>query len=417
MIDALLAPDRVFDGHETRSGLVVGIDGGRIVYVGPDADAPAARTREELPGATLAPGLIDMHVHMTPWAVFGFLAAGVTTVRDLANDVDTATALLSRVPVSPRVHWLGWALDGPEVNWPTVSRGHATPAELAAAVHAAADRGLRAVKLYANLSGEFIEAAVAAGHERGIRIVSHCGTDRLREAVAAGIDEAQHLAGSLARDLGAEPGPAAIQAFLALDVEHCPTLVVWEGMALIGVPRAHRDRGRDWVPAAIEEAWADSRHATQPADERAQRLGDLVERLGLVRALYEAGRRIVVGSDAAFIGLSPGFSLHDELGLMVVAGVPALDVMRSVTSGNADVLGETGEVGCILPGARADLVAFDGDPTVTITDVGRVRQVWFDGRAIDPVELRAAADAEFLTHPDGPPDQLALQRFIPGARH
>jgi imidazolonepropionase-like amidohydrolase len=419
MIETLLAPDRVFDGRDTRVGAVVGLDAGRIVYVGPESSAPHARDRHELPGATLAPGLIDMHVHVTPWAMFGFLAAGVTTVRDLANDIDTATELLERVPAHfmPRIHWLGRALDGPEVNWPTISTGHATPAELADSIHAAADRGLRAVKLYANLSGEFIEAAVAVGRERGIRIVSHCGTDRLREAVAAGIDEAQHLAGALARDLGVEPGPSAIEAFLELEVDHCPTLVVWEGMALIGVPRAHRDRGRDWVPPLIEEAWADARHATQPAHERQQRLADLVERLGLVRALHEAGRRIVVGSDAAFIGLAPGFSLHDELGLLVVAGVPAIDAMRAVTSGNADVLGETGEVGCILPGARADLVAFDGDPTVTITDVGRVRQVWSGGRAIDAAELRAAADAEFRTPPDGPPDRLALQRYIPGARH
>ena len=419
MIDLLLVPDRVFDGESTRAGLAVGIMGDRFAYLGPADVAPVSVTVTRMPGVTITPGLIDMHVHMSAWTCFGFLAAGVTTVRDLANDLERAPAQLDRVPegMSPRVHWVGPALDGGKVNWPTVSRGHDSPEAMADSVRQLAERGIRAIKLYANVTGEYMAAAVAEARKHGMRVLSHPGTTRLREAVAAGVDEVQHLAGALAIDLQVPRGRDSLDALLALDVDHCPTLSVWEGMAMIGAPRAHRDAGRAWVPPQMELAWSESRHATQPAEERNLRLADLVERMAIVKALHESGRGFLVGSDASFIGLAPGFSLHDELGLLFLSGVPPLDVMRAVTRRNAHALGMEGEVGTIAEGALADVVAFEGDPTEAITDVGRISQVWLGGVAVDPVALRAAADLEFEHPLDGPPDELALQRYIPAAPH
>lgn len=419
MIDTLLVPDRVFDGHTVAERIAVGVAGDRIVYVGPEDAAPAAARRERLEGVTLLPGLIDMHVHVTSWSVFGFLAAGVTSVRDLGNDVELAERNLARVPAGmvPRIHWVGPVLDGPHANWPALGRAHRTPEEMARSVHELADRGMRTVKLYANVDGASMAAAVRAGAERGIRVVGHNGLKRLREAAEAGVAESQHLSGALAADLGVEPGPAAIEAFLAIEIDHCPTLVVWEGMSHAGEPRAHRDRGRDWVPAGVERGWRESHHAGMSSEERAVRLDGLIERMRLVRALRDAGRRIVVGSDACFIGLSPGFSLHDEVGLLVQSGLEPIEALRAVTSGNAEVLGEAGEVGCISSGAQADLLAVAGDPTSWIADLARVEGVWLGGARIDPVALRAAADVEFAQPLDGAPDLLARQRFIPAAPH
>ncbi len=254
--DLLLVPDRVFDGHSTRESLAVGITEGRISYVGPVDDAPEARQTERLSGTTLTPGLIDMHVHVTAWSVFGYLAAGVTTVRDLGNDVPRVLSTLERAPAQyvPRVQWVGPLLDGPEANWPMLARAHRSPEALAETIRELAAEGRTAVKLYANLEGEFFEAAVREARQHGIRVVAHVGTTQLRAAAAAGVDEVQHLAGALARDLGAEPGEEAVRALLDIPLEHCPTLVVWEGMALVGAPRAHRDRARSWMPASIEDA-------------------------------------------------------------------------------------------------------------------------------------------------------------------
>ncbi len=410
-------PDRIFDGHSVLDNMAVGVTGSQISSVVAVEAVPSGAPTRLLPGVTLTPGLIDAHVHLAPWMVFGLLAAGVTTVRDVGNDVDTVVPMLDRltgVPL-PTVHWSGPLLEGTHVNWPPISVGHETTDEIRSTVNQLAERGFGAIKLYANATPDLVAAASGQAHARGMRVLGHLGATGLFEAVDAGVDELQHLAGCLAGSIGAPTWPAGAEAVAAVPIDHCVTLIVWDSLAHLGQPRADRDRAMEWVPDTIKVAWSEAYHARQPAAERHRRALEVAEYSAAIPVLYRAGRTILVGSDSPFAGLIPGFALHDEAALLVEAGLTPLDAMRAVTMVNSQAL-QTEEVGRIEPGAIADLVAFDGDPTVRIADLNRVQAVWRGGVEIDLVKLADLARKHFLVREVAPIDRLAELRYTPATR-
>lgn len=415
--EQFLIADRVFDGHNVSHDVAVGVAAGRVSRVLPISDVPAGAATLVLDGATLTPGLIDALVHLAPWMVYGLLAAGVTTVRDVGNDIDAVIPLLDALPAGPRptVHWSGPLLESTKVNWPTLAKAHATTDEIRASVDELADRGLRSIKLYANATAELMQAASDQAHRRGLRVLGHLGASNLDDAVAAGVDELQHLAGCLASDLGEPTWEAAARRVAAAPLDHCLTLVMWHALAHLGDPRAERDAAFAWVPGHTRDAWAQAHHASQPAADRVRRMRELAERMASIPVLREAGRLLLIGSDSPFPGLIPGFALHDEAGLLVESGFTPLDALRGLTAGNADIIG-LDDAGRIVAGAPADLVAFRGDPTSRIADLSHVTAVWRTGSRVDLTELAATAAKVFQQAGASPMDQLSAQRYIPATQ-
>lgn len=408
-----LVPERVFDGERVLTGHAVAIEDGRVTGVLPLAELPADARREELPGLTLAPGLIDMHAHITPWMVFGLLAAGVTRARDTGNDVPVIRTMLERldnVPL-PVVHWSGPLIEGSDVNWPSIAVRHESPDLVEATVSAGAARGDEAIKMYYNATPDIVGAATTSAHAHGLRALGHVGRTTFDECVERDVDELQHFAGCLPSDLGLDD-EAGHRHIAESDIEHCPTLGLWLRMARLGEPSNWRDRELRWVHPQALRNWKAAHHASQPAQERLRRLRDFVARQSLAAAMITAGRSLLVGSDTPFPGVIPGFSLHDEAGLLVEAGMTPLAVMTALTSGNAAALGST-DAGRIVAGVPADLVAFAGDPTERIAEISEVAGVWRDGVRIDLDALLERARQEFGNPADSPVDLLADLHYVP----
>jgi hypothetical protein len=416
MAESFLLATRVFDGHEVHPDSAVGIEDGRVTRVLPAASVPAGAQVQSLQGVTLMPGLIDAHVHLAPWMMFGLLAAGVTAVRDCGNDIDRVEELMGELPIPthlrPSVEWSGPLLESDRVNWPSIARAHATDDEIRTTVDELADRGLRWITLYANATPSLMAAAASQAHRRGLRALGYPGASRLMEAVAARVDEVQHLAGCLAADLDLDAAARPGEVVAGADVDHCPTLVMWRALAELGQPRAARDRGAEWAPQRVVDGWSSAHHATQSAENRLKRLADLRERMSLIMVLRDHGRRLLVGSDAPFPGLLPGVSLHDEAGLLVQCGISELEVLRALTSGNAEAVG-LADRGRLVPGAVADIVAVTGDPTTTIAHLSRVESVWKAGQPIDFVMLRSLAAQYLERASEAPIDSLARLRYTP----
>lgn len=410
-----LAADAVWDGGRMRRGCTVLVEGERIAGVLAAGGAPEGAAVERLEGCTLLPGLIDCHVHLADWMMPGFLAAGVTTVRDTGNRLDWILERRARTaadPASgPRILCCGPVLDGEKVNWPIIGRGHRGVREVAASVEELAGAGVDAVKLYVNLTGGQIEAAVRRAGELGLPVLAHLGSVDAEAAAAAGVGEIEHLSGCVHHvegggrpDAGRDSRWAA--AFLEARVVLCPTLVVWDRLSRVNDAVFANDRRARWVHPVVRAAWRRFPHRTSDPAERLARQAAAAAMKQTLGRLYEEGCRIIAGSDAPWPGLVPGFSLHDELSLMVDAGMPAEAALAAATSGAADALGLDGVTGRIRTGLAADLLAVEGDPTADITVLSEVRAVVRMGALLDRRALAETARAAFERAASSPISRL-----------
>ena len=112
--------------------------------------------------------------------------------------------------------------------------------------------------------------------------------------------------------------------------------------------------------------------------------------------MHRAGVRFLAGTDMGFLGVFPGFSLHDELGLLVRAGLTPLEALQAATSNAAAALG-LDNAGSVAQGKMADLLLLDGDPLADIGNTARIRAVIAGGRLYtrrDIDDLLAAAEQE-----------------------
>jgi len=114
-----------------------------------------------------------------------------------------------------------------------------------------------------------------------------------------------------------------------------------------------------------------------------------------LREISRRGCRIVIGTDTPWPYVIPGFAVHDELALIVESGIDPKDAIRMATNDAADVLGLTGEIGVIKPGAIANLMAVVGNPFEDISRISNVKFVTHRGHNIRLEHLTAIRDSEF----------------------
>lgn len=411
---------RVFQsgtGSVIEDGIVV-IAGERVVCSGERlrCRVPAGALLHRVEEGTILPGLIDLHVHARPHYVGAFLPAGVTTIRDASNSLAVVDSLRS-APGAPTVVASGPLLDGPtstmrEIS-PTAGALGEHPLRLlnpvlvedsataARAVHALADSNVDFVKLYQRLSLPAFRGAVAAARTRSLPVAADLGLVStggltgsevdLVDASRAGVRTVEHLSGlalayerrggdpltppydleildAIARDL-LEAGVAAVPTLATLIQSAEPSALSWQD-----VPGAR-------LAAYFQEWWqgliarADVRGQVVAADRQ------LVT--SLLRRLHEGGLLIGAGSDLpAAPMMVPGGALHMELEALVEAGLSPTEALQAATWNAAMIVGRR-YIGHLDPGARADILVVEGDPTVDIRATRAVRQVWFGGAEVD----------------------------------
>lgn len=147
----------------------------------------------------------------------------------------------------------------------------------------------------------------------------------------------------------------------------------------------------EYVPAALRTRWTERRRQyigrqTDDGLAAAKALADTSARA--VRDLHAGGAKVLAGTDAFDAFVLPGFSLHQELRLLVAGGLRPIDALQAATRNAAEARGARDREGTIAVGATADLVLVDADPTLDIANAARIRAVVAAGRLYD----RAALD-------------------------
>ncbi|MBI5480583.1 MAG: amidohydrolase family protein [Deltaproteobacteria bacterium] len=429
--------DRLFDGAALRRGhWRLEVAGERIAALRPvDPRERPPHDAWDVRDATVLPGLCNAHVHIARAGLFGpsepislaqvqrnlevTLRAGVTTVGDMGCAAPLVVGLRRRAAAEPGsgpavlaagpivTAPLGYPLDwlSPRLASLGVVETCASSASAARAVERLSAAGVDHVKvavMHESYGGKalpvmptpVLAAVVSAAHAAGLRVLAHAHSAAdYRAALHGGVDALMHSAfdpldgQTLARvrDAG---------------VPVCPTLWVFEAACRGAEARWDRDPryggvAPDWVRrewGAFCDAYA-AAGAVMPAGIAAGLPKARAREAVRVAAanlllLRDAGVPLGFGTDAAY-----GFCLHgrpqDELYAMHRAGLGAVECLRAATGGAAALLGRR-DRGVLAPGARADLLVVDGDPTSDLAAIERVRAVVAAGRVVVGTGGRAA---------------------------
>lgn len=429
----------VTDGT-VSAGMTVVIDGSRISAVEPSDRVDLAESVREIDGTGrfLIPGLWDMHVH----AVFPgaestltlFVANGVTGVRDMWGMLQLAEpyreAIANGDHPGPRFVLSGNLVDGANPWWPgsTVVETAEAAAGIVDSLHAA---GAGFIKVYSVLERDAFDAIVAratevgldvAGHvpfsvpalaasEAGMRSMTHlfgvtegCSTadEMVRAERSAWL--AQRAAGEAARNPFFDPGlyrqlldgadeqvcGALMDRLAADETWQSPTLTVLRSFSRLDDSAFKADPRREYLPAAMTEGWDGmaGAFASAPGADWATSREFFEMQKRVTGTAYHHGVPLLAGTDTPNPYVFPGFSLHDELELLVEAGLPPLAALQAATIAPARFLSATDSLGTVEPGKLADLLLLDANPLEDITATTRIAAVIANGRFYD----RAALD-------------------------
>lgn len=413
--DVLVLTGRVIDGTgaaPVEDGVVV-VEGDRIRCAGSRRTCRPPRGAQVIDAGegTILPGLIDLHTHARPHYRWMFLAAGVTTVRDLNNGFAVLDELGRDGPDRVRFVWSGPLVDGPKSVIKAMGGEIfevTTPEAARAAIDTLAARGAGVVKLYEQIPPAAFRAAAERAAELGLPVAADLGTQLTRglkgsevdalEALEAGVTSIEHLSGfALAyQRLGGDPAsdpldPVLIDSLARAVVRHdvavVPTLIVDAGFAAESLDFAADIPLADRLPDGMAEWWT-GMHASLSPTARATAAADLRLSVALLRRIHELGGRIGAGSDTPAGPFDiPGGGLHHELRLLVeLAGLSPLEAIRAATGEAARILGSD-ELGVLAAGKVADLVVVDGNPAEDIGATRELRWVIKSGRLFAPEEL------------------------------
>ena len=399
---------RVFDSEHAviREDQTVIVDGVRIAAVGPSSSltVPSFVQRIDGSGKTLLPGLFDMHVHVQPVDGMLNIASGVTTVRDMGNDMDDLKHLQSvwdsGAAIGPHL-WKAGLIDGHDPMQAPTGIYVDTPEQARAAVNQYADLGYIQIKLYSSLKPELVPGIAQTAHARGLRVSGHVPNGMIAsQFVQAGADEIQHInfiflnfLASQVKDtrtperftaVGANAAKIDLQSkevndFIALLQQHHTTVDVtlgaFEGMFTGRPGKISPDLAPvlDRLPAQVQRsAYTGGLPVTEQNDQLYK--DSYAAMLKMTKRLYDAGIPILAGTDA-----TAGIMLHRELELEVRAGIPPAKSLQIATWNAALLLKQDKDLGSIAAGKRADLLLVNGNPVENISDIRRCQLVMKDG--------------------------------------
>jgi imidazolonepropionase-like amidohydrolase len=372
---------------------VILIEDGRIKAVGTRAQVriPKGASVLDASGKFAIPGLWDMHAHyeQVEWGPI-YLAAGVTSVRDVGNEFDFIRALHEQLDrkenpaIGPHLEFAG-IIDGiGPISMGAVTAD--TPAEAVDRVAKYKAAGARQIKIYSSVKPAVVQAICAAAHARGMTVTGHIPEGMTAiEGVNDGMDQINHLEYELPYFAHAALGPdgkpdrnkppviepdgaRAKELISVLEAHHTvldPTMAIFETF-LNTVPLDQLEPGIDHLPAQLREALD---HPPAPANQTALASANWQAFMVTLRTLHEAGIPMVAGTDQAI----PGYSLHREIEIYVEAGFTPLQALQAATIEAARALGVEKESGSLAPGKRADVLLLDADP---LADIHNTRKVW-----------------------------------------
>ena len=375
---------------------------GRVVAAGSaqSVKIPASATKIDVSGKYIIPGLWDMHAHyeQVEWGPI-YLAAGVTTVRDVGNELEFIKEVRDKVNsgqgLGPHMLLAG-IVDGDGEYAIGVERVN-TAEDAAKWVRTYHDAGFQQMKLYSSLKPEMVKAVCAEAHKLGMTVTGHIpiGMD-IYDGVNDGMDQVNHLQyvmqalwpkGTNPRklspeerkklfesaDINSEAGKKLVEFLKAHNTVIDDTVALFElFMHPAEEPISKFEPG---VTKVAPELKAQFEGQGVPPERAAESQKMWQEYIAILNALHKAGVTLVAGTDQAV----PGYSVYREMELYVQAGFTPLEALQAATTVPARVMKVDKDSGTVEVGKRADFDILDANPLENISNVRTVRRVVANG--------------------------------------
>lgn len=367
-------------------------------------------------GKWLIPGFIDAHVHLPTDTYFGqkfptqtpdltfntqdimtpIIANGVTTVLDLDSKMETFAqkkAIEKGYIVGPRIA-LAALINGGNGQ----GRIANTAEEGRIMVRNAKTEGYDFIKVYSKLNIETYNAIVDEAYKQGMKTIGHIPNafqGKLEQAFIPHFGMVAH-----AEEFSKKSDSFSLQdatKFAKLSKDNStwlsPTLttMVWIAKQTHSVDSIKNLSSLKYVHPLLQSKWLTANNYVKNAStENAAYFDKMVKfHFQLVKAFKVAGVPIVAGTDAGVSGVVAGFSLHDELELLVQAGLTTQEALNSATLLSAQWLGIDKQIGSIETGKFADLVLLDQNPLTDINNTRKIAGVFVNGNWLNKIRLNA----------------------------
>ena len=396
-------------GGAPQTDVNVFIDDARITSIGTGAP-PAKATLVDGRGKYLIPGLWDMHVHLSPardHALPLLVANGVTGVRDLGGHLSELDAwrakIAAHVQDGPRIFRAGPSLNGEAFNSFQLAVG--TPEESRGIVRALKQIGVDFIKVHRRTPRESYYAILDEARKQGLNVVGHIPMAITpEEASDAGQHTIEHIVtpfegtftatvkdndlGAAVRRFRESGGAAALFARFVKNHNYFdPTLSTYRSIIDAIDPGTPLGPNRKYLAASVLKK-VDGKAKTATPEQVAKQRAVFAELMEIAREAHRAGVTMLAGTDIADEPRIAGFMLHDELELLVQAGLTPLEALQAATINCTRSLGQEKDLGSIEPGKIADVVLLDANPLDDIRNTRRIRAVIANGK----LYRRAALD-------------------------
>jgi hypothetical protein len=385
-------------------------------------------------GKFLIAGLWDMHVHALsknePERFFPlFIANGVTGIRDMGGDISLSEVtqlkkdVYSGSRLGPEIFAAGPILEGEHPFWP-FSISVKNPAEARQCVLKLMKEGADFLKVYNTLSRDAYFAIAAQAKESRIPFEGHIPDGVTpAEASSLGQSSVEHLWGippylssesarlqSMAQQANDEANPkvardlfykinqtilatsdtrkarSLYENFARNQTWQTPTLVVLRSYAMIDDPTLRNDPRTAYIPDNLIGFWNSMGGHPDPRNDEIQ-LRLFKYDVAIVKAMHEAKVPLLAGTDTPNPYTYPGFSLHEELELLVSAGLTPMEALQTATLGAAQFLGINQLFGSVEEGKMANLVLLDANPLEDIRNTKKIQGVILRGHFLDKTKL------------------------------
>jgi hypothetical protein len=414
-------------GGPNQRDMTVFISGDRITDIKPSVKArPPKRAQVvDATGKFLIPGLWDMHIHWYDARYLPlFIANGVTGVRimwGIPDHFKQREEISKGSLIGPRLIIASPIIDGPNPVWAR-SISVCNEAEARQVVRQVKEMGYDFVKVYQLLPRKAYFAIADESRKQGIFFAGHIPSSiSATEASNAGQRSVEHLGGmglgilltcsnkeeelrkerekafkgfsrqqprtlsqleasrnfteKVLKTYDDKKASALFALFVKNSTWQCPTLTVLRSYRFLDDKNFTSDPRLKYMPKAERESWEPKNNPSGPSNTAEDwAIGKKVyqKELEIVGAMRRAGVELLAGTDVLNPFCFPGFSLHDELGLLVEAGLTPMEALQAATYNPAKFLGITDSLGTIDTGKIADLVLLEANP---LEDIGNTRKI------------------------------------------